>query len=487
MTPRDLGGGLLAAGALVLLVGAGAGSAAGRAGRNHFVAPDGTPTDSGSRDRPWDLATALGGAAGRIGPGDTVWLLGGTYPGQFRTTLEGDAGALIVFRQYPGERATIDGTLRADGAHLVFWGFEIMQSHPRQADTYGLQANASRSRYINLVIHDAGTQGVSFWSPGIDSELYGCIVYNNGTHENLDHGVYVHNETGTKRIRDNVFFNNYARGIQVYASRRNAGIRGVRVEGNVAFNNGTIAERSTPVNLLLSAPVPTDDVSGIDNLLYYAGADGINIRVGNYAAEHNRGVELRGNYAAGGAIGLQMDHAWDRAVVRGNTFIGSTTIVRTGGTGLSGRYAWEGNRYWRDPAALAWRHDSQLTTLESWRGMSGLGAADSAWGGVPQAPHVVVRRNAYEAGRATIVVFNWGGAPSVAADVAGILAPGDTFEVHNVQDLFGLPVVAGTYTGEPIAIPMAGVDPPAPLGRTTPRVAPRTGPLFDAFILTRRP
>ncbi len=471
----------------MLVAGAGPGRPAGLTPRHHFVAPTGAPTDSGTRDRPWDLVTALGGAAGRIAPGDTVWLRGGTYAGQFRTTLAGDSGRPIVFRQYPGERATIDGTLRADGAYLVFWGFEIMQSRPLQADTYGLQANASWSRYINLVIHDAGTQGVSFWNPGIDSELYGCIIYNNGTHENLDHGVYVHNETGTKRIRDNVFFNNYARGIQVYASRRNPGLRGVRVEGNVAFNNGTIAERSTPVNLLLSAPVPTDDVSGIDNLLYYAGADGINIRVGNYAAEYNRGVELRGNYAAGGAIGLQMDHAWERAVVRGNTFIGSTTIVRTGGTGLSDRYAWDGNRYWRDPAATAWRHDSQPLTLGSWRGMSGLGAADSTWGGAPQTPHVVVRPNAYEGGRATIVVFNWGAAASVAADLAGILAPGDGFEVRNVQDLFGPPAVTGTYTGEPIAIPMTGVDPPAPLGRATPRAALRTGPLFDAFILTRRP
>jgi hypothetical protein len=494
VTRRRLGAALLAGAALIgygaVRTGAGAvapGTAAGPgpAGRHHFVAPGGSAADSGTRERPWDLATALSGAGDRIAPGDTVWLLGGTYRGRFRTELRGEAGAPIVFRQLPGTRATIDGTLRADGAHLVFWGFEIMQADPLADDTYGLQANASYSRYVNLVIHDVGTQGVSFWNPGVDSELYGCIVYNNGSHENLDHGVYVHNEEGTKRLRDNVFFNNYARGIQVYASRRNPGVRGVRVEGNVAFNNGTIAERSTRVNLLLSAPVPTDDVAGIDNLLYYSGSEGINIRVGNYTAASNRRLELVGNYAAGGAIGLQMDHAWDRAVVRGNTFLGSGTVVRTGGADLGARYDWRDNRYGRDPAARAWRHDSVTGDLAWWRAASGLGARDSAWSGVPAAVHVVVRPNLYEPGRATVVVFNWGDAASVTVEVAGVLAPGDSFAVRNVQDLFGPPVAAGTYTGAPIAIPMAGVDPPAPIGRATPRAAPRTGPRFDVFILTR--
>jgi len=474
---------LVALAATVALTGSAPAPAAG--GRSYHAAPAGQPAAAGTAAEPWDLATALAGAGGRVQPGDTVWLGAGTYRGRFQTALRGEPDAPIVFRQAPGARATIDGTLRADGAHLVFWGFEITQSDPLGDDFYGLQANASHSRYINLVIHDVGTQGVSFWNPGVDAELYGCIVYNNGSHENLDHGVYVHNEEGTKRLRDNVFFNNYARGIQVYASRRNPGIRGVRVEGNVAFNNGTIAERSTPVNLLLSAPVPTDDVAGIDNLLYYAGDDGINIRVGNYTAQSNRRVELRGNYAAGGRIGLQMDHAWDGAVVRGNTFIGSRTLVRTGGSGLAGRYDWGANRYGgREPASKAWRHDSVTGSFAAWRAASGLGADDTASGLLPGETHVVVRPNLYEPGRGLIVVYNWGRDSSVSVDVSAILTPGDGFALHNVQDLYGPPVASGSYAGERLAVPMGGVAPPPPIGRTTPRTAPRTGPLFDVFLLT---
>src|SRR5467141_1042740 len=178
--------------ALALLV---AGSAVTPQPHVYYVAPSpaGGPGGTGTQSRPWDLATALAGAGGRIEPGDTIWLGGGRYRGTFRTQLRGASNRPIVFRQARGARATIDGELFAQGSDLVFWGFEIMQSNPT---TYGLQAQTNRGRFINLIIHDAGSMGVSFWTPGEDAELYGCIVYHNGTHENLDHGVYVHNERG---------------------------------------------------------------------------------------------------------------------------------------------------------------------------------------------------------------------------------------------------------------------------------------------------
>ena len=455
-------------------------------GAAHHVAPQGAATGDGTRDRPWDLATALAGAGGRIAPGDTVWLGGGTYRGRFQTRLEGAPGAPIVFRQRTGERATIDGTLRADGAHLVVWGVEITQSDPADSGFYGLQANASHSRFINLVIHDVGTQGVSFWTPGVDSELYGCIVYNNGTHENLDHGVYVHNDSGTKRLRDNVFFANYARGIQVYASRRNAVIRDVAVEGNIAFNNGVTSARSTRVNLLVNAQVPTQAIVATGNLLYFSpGAGGINVRLGSEAAGNNRSVALRDTYAGGGDIGLQMELPWDTAEVTDNVFLGSRTALRTGGAGLGTRYAWRGNRYANDPAAAAWRHDGRDVDWAGWRAATGLGDTD-ALVAPPESTVVFVRPNAYEPGRATIVVYNWGRDSVARAALAAVLAPGDRYEVRNVQDLFGAPVAAGTWAGEPVVLPMGGVEPPTPV-RAVPGRAPRTGPAFDVFVVTRVP
>jgi hypothetical protein len=448
----------------------------------YFAAPAGRAEGTGTEQRPWDLATALAGGGVRIQPGDTVWLRGGTYRGVFRTELRGAPERLIVFREFPGEHAVIDGTLRADGAYLAFWGFEVMQSTPT---TYGIQANTDHGRFINLVVHDAGTQGVSFWTPAVDAELYGCIVYNNGTHENFDHGTYVHNETGTKVIADNVFFNNLARGIQIYASPKNPGLRNIRVEGNVSFDNGAISTAvAARENLIFNAPVPTEGMVGVANMLYFAGADGINLRTGKYAPQNNRDIVLRDNYIVGGKVGLEMDEPWQHAAVVGNTIIGSRDLVQLGGASLAGHYEWSGNTWVPGPAARAWRYEDQSYDWASWRGASGLGAGDRVVPELPLESKVFIRPNKYEPGRATIVIYNWGRQAAVPVDPAGILHPGDRYEIRNVQALSAPPVVRGVYDGTPIRVPMSGVVPPAPLGRTT-RPAPRTAPAFDAFLLTR--
>lgn len=459
-----------------------ASGAAAHTSSSYFVSPAGSAAGTGTADQPWDLATALGGAGGRIHPGDTVWLRGGTYRGMFRTELQGAPGRWIVFRQAAGERATIDGTLRAEGAYLAFWGFEVMQSVPT---TYGIQANTDHGLFINLVVHDAGTQGISFWTPAVDAELYGCIVYNNGTHENLDHGTYVHNETGTKLIADNVFFNNMARGIQIYASPRNPVIRNIRVEGNASFDNGTISTAvAARANLIFNAPVPTEGMVGTGNMLYFAGADGVNLRAGRYAPQNNHSLALQDNYIVGGKIGLEMSEPWSQATVTGNVIVGSRDLVSLGGEGLADRYRWSGNTWARGGNTKSWRYETSAYGWAEWRERTGLGSTDSVLPSLPATTKVFVRPNKYEPGRAHVVVYNWGRESEVAVDLSGVLRAGDRYEVRNVQALFGAPVVSGEYQGAPIRIPMTGVAPPVPQGRVL-RAPPRTGPAFDAFVVTR--
>jgi hypothetical protein len=454
----------------------------------HYVTVDGSPGGTGAGDSPWDLGTALAGAGGRIGPGDTVWIRQGVYRGAFGTDLAGIAGSPIIFRAYPGERATIDGALDADGAYLTFWGLEIRQSFLSVTGEPLLRADTREGRFINLVLHDSRLSGVSFIKDrGEGVELYGCLIYNNGSNENVDHGIYAHNQTaGTKTIADNVVFSNFARGIQVYADEDLA-LRGVRVDGNVAFNNGSISASSTPVNLLVSGQVPTAAIAVTGNLLYASpGTDGIGLRLGDYGADYNGDILVEGNYAAGGAAGLQMRHRWTQAVVRGNTFAGSAQVVQTGGALLALGYEWTGNRYHRDPAAAAWEHETTDYDFAGWKAQTGLGGGDEAVAALPGAAQVFVRPNHYEAGRAHVVVYNWPHSASVAVDLSAVLAAGDAYEIRNVQDVWGAPVVAGTFDGAPVTIPMGGVAPPAPIGRATPRTAPRTGPEFDVFLVTTR-
>ncbi len=101
---------------------------------SYYVSPSGRPTGDGSLGNPWDLQTALNQPSS-LRPGDTIWLRGGTYRGTFISRLTGSGSAPIILRQYPGERATLDGgnssgdgILTIYGAYAWYWGFEIMSS-----------------------------------------------------------------------------------------------------------------------------------------------------------------------------------------------------------------------------------------------------------------------------------------------------------------------------------------------------------------------
>ena len=175
---------------------------------------------------------------------------------------------------------------------------------------------------------------------------------------------------------------------------------------------------------------------------------------------------------------------WRTASIGSNTFLGLGEMVDLGAPSVGG-YQWTGNTFVRDPAAMAWRFEGTLYNFATWKRLTGLGATDQAGVAAPTAPKVVVRPNAYEPGRANIVVYNWGAQSSIAVNVLGLLTAGDAYEVRNVQDFYGAPVTQGTYSGGgTIAIPMGGVPAPLPIGRTTP-TPPQTGPRFDVFVLLR--
>src|SRR5207237_1107658 len=85
-----------------------------RPGEQFYVAPNGRPDGDGSLRNPWNLDTALSQPIG-VRPGATIWVRGGVYGSgltMFHSKLAGTQAAPIVVRQYPGERATINGGLQ---------------------------------------------------------------------------------------------------------------------------------------------------------------------------------------------------------------------------------------------------------------------------------------------------------------------------------------------------------------------------------------
>jgi hypothetical protein len=476
----------------------------------HFVSATGAPLPEGGTgriDTPWDLVTALQGAAGAIQPGDTVWLRGGTYTGKFVVSVSGTPGGRVTFRAYPGERVTLDDpTLAPDnddqflvnGSWLVFWGIEFTNSNPGRLEAgtsldyrpTNVVNNGDHNRYVNLVIHDGGV-GFYNYANRFDVELAGSVIYNIGWQADdrgHGHGVYVRSDVGPVVVRDNVIFNQFGVGIHAYTDSGPEGLRGITLEGNVAFNNGSIA-REASENILLGgrgAAAREDTLRA--NMTYFSPglaeivAIGItNIKVG-YGATVGEDVWVGGNYASGGNPALDV-RDWKTATVTGNVIQGTAGAVRLLDLTLLG-YAWGGNTHYRDPAAPAWNYDSIPLPFSAWRAVTGLGATDQATTDLPSNPRVFVRRNPYEPKRGMIVVYNWGQSGSVPVDLSGVLASGDRYVIRSVQDLFGAPVTSGTYGGGTVSVPMGGVTPVRPIGGAQ-RNAPTTGPGFDVFVVTR--
>jgi hypothetical protein len=220
----------------------------------------------------------------------------------------------------------------------------------------------------------------------------------------------------------------------------------------------------------------------LDNMLYFSGSVGQNMWIGYTAPSGD--VEVLRNTVWGGATALTVGD-WEAATVRDNTVGGTGVVVALNEPEPSG-LTWGGNRYLREPTAAAWSFAGVPTALAPWQQATGLATGDVAQATPPSTPQVFVRPNRYEPGRGHIVVYNWGGQSQVTVSLSQVLTVGQRYQVCNVQDPFGAPVAQGTYTGGSISLPMTGATPPPRLGRST-RTPPRTGPNFDAFVITVTP
>jgi hypothetical protein len=115
-------------------------------------------------------------------------------------------------------RRTGDQTTSSSAEYVTFWGFEVTQpTHTSPYSLYAIETYGYETRFLNLVVHDAEKSGmIVYYPPGGTTVVSGCIMYNNGDNDNLDHGIYVQNRSGKAHISGNVFFNNRAYGVHAY-------------------------------------------------------------------------------------------------------------------------------------------------------------------------------------------------------------------------------------------------------------------------------
>jgi hypothetical protein len=258
------------------------------------------------------------GGEHKVAPGDTIWLRGGTYKWPNREAnsqgypvkLAGEGGRPIQVRPYKRERVTIDGGLSVVAPCTDLWISDleiIVSENLTQSRTItekgsnpkeiarplgGLTVTAGRGcKYINLVIHDS-LAGIGFWQGATDSEVYGCLIYNNGwlaPDRGHGHCIYTQNKDGVKTIANCIMSCPYPGSftMHAYGSKR-AFVDNFLIENNVCYEQG---------RFLVGGGSPSHHIRVFSNYLYKVG-----MQLG-YGAE-NEDCEVRDNVVFQGDLAI---------------------------------------------------------------------------------------------------------------------------------------------------------------------------------------
>ena len=486
-----------------------------------FASPGAGTNGNGSVANPWSLETALYTNA-PVNPGDTVWLRGGNYvPSHsnypaFESYLHGTTNAPIIVRAFPGERpilqehphyvGTDDQTiLYIYGSNTWFWGLEVASLSTTRITSVvgpdpspsqlplpsGVQVRGGNVKLINLIIHDT-RGGLGLWQEAVNCEASGCLIYNNGWKElnggGHGHGAYCQNSNGVMRLADNIIFNQFANGIQGYTV--NSQVRNLTVERNTAFGNARIAnypQNDTGEQFVFGGGARIENLKLLNNYIFQnLSMNGVTIRT-DYGGNANSNVVFSGNYVAGGSGGgnFQVISAHYDALIFTNNTLYSTNGNLLQVQSQSG-YNVNSNAYYGN-GGQNFDTNGASYSFANWKTATGFDSASSYSANTPPPNRVFVNTNAYEAGRANIIVYNWNNSNNVVVDVSTVLSSGDVYQVRNAQDYFSAPVLTGTYTGASFSLPMTNLTTVAANGWTNTPAVPTTGKQFNVFVLTGAP
>ena len=280
-------------------------------------------------------------------------------------------------------------------------------------------------------------------------------------------------------------FNQFSHGLHCYGSSK-AFLQGFHIEGNVAFQNGSLVKPDErEPDFLVGGGTPIDRVAFVGNFNYGGGS----VRLGYNWGPTNKAVDVRDNYLAGG-VNL---HFLERITFGGNTVINPGSLIRMDLPAEGGVEAsrWENNTYvntepkWRpfnitrkgrpgrDLTFAEWK---QTATTTQWDRDSTFSEAK------PRGVKVFVRPNRYENGRANVIVYNWDRQDSVEVNLPPTLAAGQRFRIVSAQDFYGEPVVQGVADGKPVRLPMKPRPPTQPVGMPDYKL-PVPEPEFGVFVV----
>ena len=233
-----------------------------------YVSPSGSDSNPGTFSAPWQtLQKAFDSAVA----GQTACFRGGTYPQYVPSTTgfnqventSGSPGSPIVFTNYPGEVALIQGSTRVNGSYLLFQGTPNNIPNCSGAYPCGLIFEGSTGYVLpsvsiccavnynpHFVTFDhveirKGAYHAGIYEEGCNNSIIGSYVHDNGLQDrNEDNGIYWSVTpagcTNGGLIANNLVEHNYSKGIQLYDGGSGTEPAFVTVTENTSVNNGNM-------------------------------------------------------------------------------------------------------------------------------------------------------------------------------------------------------------------------------------------------------
>jgi hypothetical protein len=399
------------------------------------------------QQQPFDLQAELNA----LQPGDTLTIPPGVYTGAYVSSVSCTPAQPC---RIEASGAIIDGGLRIDGSDQTWIGLEVMRSDwsTRVLTTtiadptrHGINIFGARTKIINCAVHDTA-EGIDAWITAVDAEIYGCLIYNNGwkdsTGKGRGHALYIQNDQGTKRIRNNIILPGYSGyGIHAYGSAGK--LTGFLFEGNTHVNQTWLVGGGQPV-----------DRTTLDGNIVW----GSTIDLGLWGNTTNKAITVTNNLIAS----TLLMSGFQSARVEDNTFTWMSDQARLSAPGA---YLWDENTYHCQYATCPIQFNASVNA-QTWQATTGRDGASSFLYGA-KLNKTIVLPNEYDSTRSAVVIMNQSGAASVVAPVSGTYT--------NAQN----PAESVTLTkGAPLS--MTGWTAATPIGATAPLRA-HTFPYFGVF------
>ena len=183
--------------------------------RRRYVSSSGSNANPGTLRRPWQT---IGEALARAQPGDAVFVRRGRYEGRYEIRRSGTADAPISLRAYPGEIPVLTGRLKISGDYFCVTRFRFDGAGNANGDSVLIYvAGANHDEIFRNRILGASMSGIYVGDESDPSEqvsIIGNYIRGNGTHERLDHGIYLGHVSGGV-VANNVVIENMAIGVKV--------------------------------------------------------------------------------------------------------------------------------------------------------------------------------------------------------------------------------------------------------------------------------